>query len=206
MDLLQALADPTRRAILTSLQAAGRALTVDEVAAIQGVHRTVAFEHLEVLAGLGLLERDARTGFRGRPARLYRAPAAAVEISYPARQYRLLALVLADALAEQTEPSRAGEAFGRRLAAGSRDQGEAIAALEQLGSRYELRGEEIHAGNCIFREACDSAREIVCGVHAGLLQGALAAAGLDRQVIPKGPEPGRGCAYHVQQAANPAEV
>ena len=65
-DLLQALADSTRRQILTSLQARREAVTVDEVAAAQGIHRTVAFEHLELLARLGLLVRDSRAGFRGR--------------------------------------------------------------------------------------------------------------------------------------------
>jgi predicted ArsR family transcriptional regulator len=53
-ELLRALADSTRRRILTSLQGRTEAVTVDEVAAAQGIHRTVAFEHLELLARLGL--------------------------------------------------------------------------------------------------------------------------------------------------------
>jgi predicted transcriptional regulator len=55
VDLLQALADATRRRILTSLQRRTEALTVDEVSAEHGIHRSVAFEHLELLARLGLL-------------------------------------------------------------------------------------------------------------------------------------------------------
>src|SRR2546430_9962183 len=97
-ELIRALADPTRRRILTSVQGRPEAVTVDEVAAAQGVHRTVAFEHLELLARLGLLVRDSRAGFRGRPARTYRFAGEAAEVSYPPRQHRLLAGLLAAAI------------------------------------------------------------------------------------------------------------
>ncbi|MBO0708082.1 MAG: helix-turn-helix domain-containing protein [Candidatus Dormibacteraeota bacterium] len=200
MDLLQALADPTRRRILNSLQAAGSPATVDEIAAAQGIHRTVAFDHLEVLAGQGLLVRGSRTGLRGRPARTYRSSGEAVEVSYPRRQHRLLAGLLAGAVARGTEPRRAGETLGRDLAAGSSGEAGALTRLEPLGARYAVVGGEIHARNCIFREACDAAREVVCGVQAGVLQGALAAAGVDREVTPRGPEAGGGCRYEVRGA------
>lgn len=199
MDLLRALADPTRRRILNALQGHPEALTVDQVAAAQGIHRTVAFEHLEVLAGLGLLERASRTGLRGRPARTYTASCEAAEISWPPRQHRLLARLLAGAIAAGTDPRLAAEAHGREVAAGSRSEAEAIAQLEPLGAGYELTtSNEIRARNCIFREACGSARKVVCGVQAGLLQGALTAAGVKREVRPHGPELGGGCRYQVR--------
>jgi predicted ArsR family transcriptional regulator len=197
-DLLRALADPTRRRILTSLHARPEAVTVDEVAAAQGLHRTVAFEHLELLARLGLLVRDSRAGFRGRPARTYRFAGEAAEVSYPPRQHRLLAGLLAEAIAGGTEPKRLGEAYGRQLVLGSRRESEAIARLEPLGAGYEMIGNHIQARNCVFHEACASAREVVCGVQAGLLQGALAAAGSDRYVVPQGPDHGGGCGFEVR--------
>jgi predicted ArsR family transcriptional regulator len=196
-DLLQALADPTRRRILALLQARAEAVTVDEVAATQGIHRSVAFEHLELLAGLGLLLKGSRAGFRGRPARTYRLGGEAAEVSYPQRQHRLLAGLLAGAIAGGTEPERAGERHGRRLAAGSRNEAEAIARLEELGGQYEVTGNRIKARNCVFREACDSAREVVCGVQAGLLRGALAASGSNRDVAPRGPDAGGGCQFEL---------
>jgi predicted ArsR family transcriptional regulator len=197
VDLLQALADPTRRRILTSLQSRTDAVTVDEVSAEQAIHRSVAFEHLELLARLGLLVPGSRTGFRGRPARTYRAVGEAAEISYPPRQHRLLAGLLAAAIRGGIEPMRAGESYGRRLAAGSGSEVEAMARLEALGARYELTGSRIQASNCVFREACDSAREVVCGVQAGLLKGALAAAGVDRDVTPRGPDAVGGCGFEA---------
>jgi predicted ArsR family transcriptional regulator len=196
-DLLRALADPTRRRILSSLQARPEAVTVDGVAAAHGIHRTVAFDHLELLARLGLLVRDSRAGFRGRPARTYRFAGEAAEVSYPPRQHRLLAGLLAGAIASGTEPKRMGEAYGRCLAVDSRSKIEAMARLEALGGQYELTGNQIQARNCVFREACDSAREVVCGVQAGILQGALAAAGSNRDVAPQGPDASGGCSFEA---------
>jgi predicted ArsR family transcriptional regulator len=197
-DLLQALADPTRRRILASIQARGEAVTVDEIAGAQGIHRTVAFEHLERLASLGLLVRDSRAGFRGRPARTYHFAGEAAEVSYPRRQHRLLASLLAEAIAKGTGPKQLAEAYGRQLAAGSRRESEAIARLEPLGAAYQVDGNHIQACNCVFQEACASAREVVCGVQAGLLQGALAAAGSIREVVPRGPDGGGGCRFEVR--------
>jgi predicted ArsR family transcriptional regulator len=197
-DVLRALADSTRRRILTSLQARPEAVTVDEVAEAQGVHRTVAFEHLELLARLGLLVRGSRSGFPGRPARTYRFAGEAAEVSYPPRQHRLLAGLLAEAIAGKTEPKRLGEAYGRHLALGTRSESEAIARLEPLGADYQVGGNHIQARNCIFQEACVWAREVVCGVQAGLLQGALAAAGSNRDVVPQGPDGGGGCDFELR--------
>lgn len=197
-DLLQALSDPTRRRILDLLQDRATAVTVDEVAAAQGIHRSVAFDHLELLAGVGLLVRDSRAGFRGRPARTYRSSGEAAEVSYPPRQHRLLAGLLAAAIAGGMEPTLAGEGYGRRLAAGSRTEAEAIARLEVLGGQYEVAGNLIKAHNCVFLEACNSARGVVCEVQAGLLQGALAASGSNRSVAPQGPDAGGGCGFEVR--------
>jgi predicted ArsR family transcriptional regulator len=196
--MLRALADSTRRQILTSLQARRVAVTVDEVAAAQGIHRSVAFEQLELLARLGLLLRDSRVGFRGRPARTYRFAGEAAEISYPPRQHRLLAGLLAKAIAGGIEPKRLGETYGRQLALGTRRDSEAIARLRLLGADYQVVGRHIQARNCVFQEACASAREVVCGVQAGLLQGALAATGSNPDVVPQGPDDGGGCSFEVR--------
>mgnify|MGYP001791780485 CR=1 FL=1 len=101
---LRALSDPTRRRILAWLQARAHSeLLVDEVAVAQGIHRTVAFTHLEVLAEAGLLERGARGGRAGRPARTYCSTGLAAEISQPSRQHRVLATLLAAAVSEAGE-------------------------------------------------------------------------------------------------------
>lgn len=48
-----------------------------------------------------------------------------------------------------------------------------------------------------IQKACPPAREVVCRAEAGLLQGALAAAGSNRVVVPQGPNGGGGCNFEV---------
>jgi DNA-binding transcriptional ArsR family regulator len=68
-----ALADPTRRAILTRL-AAGEA-SVNEIAAPFEMSQPAVSRHLKVLERAGLIERDVDK--QRRPARLKAAPMAA---------------------------------------------------------------------------------------------------------------------------------
>jgi predicted ArsR family transcriptional regulator len=178
-------------------------MTVDEVAATHHIHRTVAFEHLELLAGVGLVVRGSRRGHRGRPARTYRFGGAAAEVSHPLRQHRTLAILLAGALAARgragrDHAKRAGVAYGRALAAGSRSKAEAMAGLEVLGARYETAHDHIHARNCVFREACLLEHEVVCSLQAGILEGALGVAGGERDVAADGPDGSGGCTFRIE--------
>ena len=129
--------------------------------------------------------------------------AAAAEASHPPRQHRTLAILLAGALAARggagrEQAKQAGAAYGRALAAGSRSEAEAMARLEVLGAWYETAPDHIHARNCVFREACLSEREVVCGLQAGILEGALAAAGLERTLVTAGPDAGGGCTFRIE--------
>src|SRR5919199_1173295 len=107
--VVSALADPTRRRVLLGFYADGRPRTVDEVAADVGVHRTVAFGHLERLAALGLLASEPRRGFRGKPAKLYRLGDGPLEGNPPPRRHTDLAALLATAVGRL---GRRGEAGG----------------------------------------------------------------------------------------------
>src|SRR5207249_8870411 len=157
----------------------------------QGIHRSVAFSQLERLADAALLVRADRGGRRGRPARVYKYAGAAAEASHPPRRHRLLAELLAIGLAEEGRSGRhvarrqgleAGRRIGSAGAAGPQD----LAALDALGGDYRLEDEVVVAENCVFREACSAASEVVCETHAGLIGGVLAAVGSQRRVIPLG--------------------
>lgn len=208
---LKAFGDPTRRRIFGFLQSQPESpQTVDEVATAQGLHRTVAFGHLELLAQLEFLTRGVRPGLRGRPARTYRVVGPAGEVSNPPRQHRLLATLLAGVLARGNgsgiaDAKLAGEAYGRQLAAGSSTDAQVLARLGALDAHYETTGDRVYARNCIFREACSSAPKVVCGLQAGILEGALRVAGPDRIVVPEGPDFSGGCAYRIQAGSLPAE-
>jgi predicted ArsR family transcriptional regulator len=201
--LVTALQDPTRRRIFLSLVRDGGSRTIDDLAELVGVHRTVAFTHLERLADLGYLEKSQRRGRLGKPASLYSAKPAVLSFTYPPRQFVALAAILAAGVrsvggaapaAAKAAGMRFGEDAGR---AGARSVEEALAPLASLGADYSVGDERILAGNCIFLEACDQAREVICSAQAGILEGVLGAAGIEATVVPEGPLPTRGCSYRL---------
>jgi predicted ArsR family transcriptional regulator len=208
--LVAALQDSTRRRILLALVHDGRPHTIDEVSELVDVHRTVAFTHLERLAGLGYVEKSQRRGRLGKPASLYAARVDMVSITYPARHFVTLATILASSLSALGDGApaatkAAGARFAEHMAlpaAGS--VAAALLPLQWFGAGYRVDGDRIVAANCIFHEACDQARAAVCGAQAGILEGALHAAGIEVTVEPEGPLATRGCGYVVAHSKSAA--
>ncbi len=186
--LAEAVGERTRRRILLAFYDEPAPRTVDEVASGAGVHRTVAFNHLERLVALGYLVSDLRRGLPGKPAKLYRAEGR-LEITHPQRRFAELAPLLAGALEElgAAGPAAAREA-GRRFGGG-------LESIDELGADYVVEGDMITANNCVFREACDRAREVVCSLHAGLLEVALQ----HPHVEPAGPLGTSGCRFLIKE-------
>ena len=202
--LATALQDPTRRRILLDLVSHGESRTIDDVARLVRVHRTVVFTHLERLTDLGYLEKTQRRGRLGKPASLYSAKPSVLSMTYPARQFVALATILAAWFADLGPDARgaakaAGRSFGEDVAASPqvRSVAEALSALDALGADYTMQGDQILAGNCVFLEACRDAREVVCNVQAGILEGALCRGGIAATIEPRGPIPGNGCSYQL---------
>jgi len=191
--LVSALQDPTRRGILLAFYADPRPRTVDDIARVAGVHRTVAFGHLERLVSLGFLGTSHRRGLPGKPAKLYRLVAGPLELHHPARQFATLAGLLAESLQGFGPPGvaaarEAGRQQGAALTSPPANGGtecaisDALVPLMLLGGEYEVAGDRVLANNCIFQEACSRAPEVVCHLHAGMIEGVLEAAGTPRSV------------------------
>lgn len=166
---LGALRDFTRRDILLRFYTDRKPRSVDDVARAAGIHRSVAFDHLERLVALGYLEAERRRGFPGKPAKIYRLTAGPVQISHPIRRYD----VLAEALARSTVDMRAaGRSLGARLARPR--TASTTAALEpmvEMGAAYEVqRNGVIACTNCLFAEVCRRVPAI-CEFHAGVIEG-----------------------------------
>jgi predicted ArsR family transcriptional regulator len=189
---LGALRDFTRRDILLRFYSDPRPRSVDDVARSSGVHRSVAFDHLERLVALGYLDVERRRGLPGKPAKIYRLAAGPVQISHPMRRYDLLAEMLAGVL-DVTAITEAGRRFGRGLARPG--VASAVAALEpmtELGAEYETeRTGRIVCHNCLFAEVCRRAPTI-CSFHAGVIEGLT---GLTGEVRALGFHGSGGCAY-----------
>ena len=96
------LADPVRRDLYEYVADAGHEVGRAEAADAIGVARTLAAFHLDKLADAGLLEVEHRrlTGRSGpgagRPAKVYRVAVREHLASVPARDYRALAMLLAE--------------------------------------------------------------------------------------------------------------
>lgn len=169
--------------------------TVDEIAAKQKIHRTVAFDHLEELTAEGVATKvSVKGGGRGRPANGYRYVGRPVELSYPPQRTVLLAEVLARAAATTAE----GKAGAREAA---REAGLSVGSLKRLEADYEVSHDEVHARTCMFDSVCPSSRDVVCEVHAGLIEGALESSGRSYTVSPEGPDGMGGCVYRLDKAA-----
>ena len=198
-----ALRDPTRRSIMLSLLGDRTPRTVDEIAGMAGVHRTVAFGHLERLVDLGFLEKGKRRSGVGKPAALYAPGSSPLLLQYPARQFIVLAGLLASALGSLGDAGiGVARDVGRRFGEGSAPRGrgsvpEALDAIGFLGAEHAADGDEIVAANCVFLEACTESPHVVCALHAGILEGALSNAGISARVEARGPVPPAGCAFRV---------
>jgi predicted ArsR family transcriptional regulator len=180
--------------VLELLQQAGRPVGSAEVAQSTGLHPNTARFHLDGLVASGLVERTVeQRDVRGRPRALYASrPETPVTGQ---RSYRLLAEILTSHLASNSDQpgvaaQRAGEAWGHVLAQQaprSGRPGDAQAtriltdALEEIGFAPEASGRgrsrEVRLHHCPFREAALEHRDIVCGIHLGLMRGVLAELG-----------------------------
>src|SRR5438067_11796846 len=97
---LGALRDFTRRDILLRFYADRKARSVEDVSREPGVHRSLAFEHLERLVALGYLEVAHRRGLLGKPAKIYKLTGGPMQISHPMRRYDIAAESLASSFDE----------------------------------------------------------------------------------------------------------
>jgi predicted ArsR family transcriptional regulator len=212
LDALASLAEPVRLALYRCVAGREHGLGRDEAAAAVGISRKLAAYHLDKLAEAGLLEvrferRSGRSGpGAGRPAKIYLRSARPLEVALPARNYPLIAELLADAVqadpsgAARTALERAARAAGAEstVHAGEdhsrlQDAAGVHAVLARHG--YEPYDDEgvTRLRNCPFQRLAQTHRELVCRANLafveGLVQG-LTARGL-RAVLD--PRPGRCC-------------
>lgn len=182
-----ALGNRSRARVYAALRDAAEPLDSAALAARVGLHPNTVRWHLDHLLDAGLVAATRESTDRpGRPRVVYAAlaePVAAVV----ADDHRLLASALAGALAELTDgPARAvaaGEEWGRFLVErpepGTRTPaGAAVGALTKIlddqGFEPTSDGASVRMHHCPFRELAEKHQAIVCGMHRGLVAGALA--------------------------------
>jgi predicted ArsR family transcriptional regulator len=217
----------SRAALLDLLEAQPAPATVAALARATGLHENTVREHLEALLGDGLVERTrAEANGRGRPAWLYRA----ARDTGPVGEYAGLAAALAAQIQRTSHSPRAdaieaGIAWGRQLAVDSAGENggdsqdhrhsrspadarrRTVALLDGLG--FAPRGDDsaavVRLTRCPLLEAAYRYPDVVCGVHLGIVRGALAEYGGDAERTDLVPfaEPGACLLYLATPADAP---
>jgi predicted ArsR family transcriptional regulator len=180
--------------VLHVLKGAKAPLSIVAIAAQLGVHPNTVRFHLDALLASGQAEMVAPVpGRPGRPAQLFRS-VRRMDAAGP-RRYQLLAEILVHSVAADPEPAAraadAGRAWGRRLAepADPGEDGPADPPADPVARLVSLLGElgfdpdlsdsagrpQIGLRHCPFLELAQSRAQVVCPVHLGLMQGAMAA-------------------------------
>ncbi len=177
----RALAEPRRAAIVEELEQAGEALDATELARRVGRHPNTVRWHLDTLLDAGLIRsHTAPRSTPGRPRVVYElTPGFGQDDAH----HRLLAAALADAVARSENPGaeaeRAGRALGRQLAesdspAGREDPVTALVGiLADHGFEPVASDLDISMHRCPYGELARTSPAVVCGVHRGLVAGAL---------------------------------
>jgi len=191
VDVVAVLADPVRRDLYEYVADAGHEVGRAEAADALGVARTLAAFHLDKLVDAGLLEVAHRrlTGRSGpgagRPAKVYRMAVREHLASVPPRDYRGLAMLLAEAV-EAVGAEEALKAAAQRVPADPREPAEVLA---ERGYRPYRDGGVIRSRNCPFRALSEEFPVLVCAMNHALI-GALLGGGAQVRLDPR---PGECC-------------
>lgn len=188
---------PRRREVFEELRGAAAPLGVAEMAERIGVHPNTVRFHLDALADEGVVEqRVEKPVGRGRPRTVYAARRGMDRGG--TRGYRLLAQILLSRLAsagsdESAAATEAGHEWGRflidpvppfRKPTAEDATARLTALLDDLGFAPAPEGgdgarppEQIRLRHCPFLELAEEYGQLVCPLHLGLMQGALAELG-----------------------------
>jgi predicted ArsR family transcriptional regulator len=186
----KALAADSRLALLDALEQAGGPLDAVEAGRRVGLHRNTARVHLDQLVAVGLVDKqDERRSLPGRPRVLYSRATGASQGAQPDERsdeidYRELARVLAAQLANSADAGRQAELAGRRWARAvvkadlpssspvtSEVAIEAVTeTMDDLGFRPVADECRILLRRCPFGDLAKEQRQVICGVHLGILK------------------------------------
>jgi predicted ArsR family transcriptional regulator len=169
-----------RAAILEALRGSSHGLDTSRLATVVGLHANTVRWHLSKLQAAGLVQSSPeQRQRRGRPAIIFRLTPEGVVAGRD--EYRFLALMLTDALARKATPYETGRCWGRHLHAASPDAS-VVELLDHEGFAAEETADRILMRRCPFYALAGDAPQVICGLHRGVIDGALAASGSGREV------------------------
>jgi len=196
-----------RQAILEALGAVRAGFDANQLAERLDLHPNTVRWHLGLLEDTGLVEATPeRRHKRGRPSLVYRLTGEGVGRGRD--EYRLLATMLTDLVAaDENGEARAYETgirWGRHLQQGEPELS-LVDLLDQEGFEATQRGDRVEMRRCPFYALAEGSPQVICTLHHGVIDGALAETGTDEEVDRLDPfvEPGL-CVAHIRRRPNPA--
>ena len=226
---ISGLDDPLRAAIFDHVDRSNAEVSRDHIAAVLGVTRRVAAFHLDRLAAAGWLDVayrriGGRTGpGAGRSSKLYRRSNRRVEVSIPARNYELMARLLASAVQQPgveaaSALAPAAREFGasiggaaRARAGGNPAEEDVVTALlaELADQGFEPSVDAagvVRLRNCPYHDMAREDTDLVCGMNLALMQGVTRGLGSSQVEATLEPQDGMCCvAFHVAGRHHPEE-
>jgi len=194
-----------RTHIIQVLRDAKDPLSVVEVASTVGVHVNTARFHLEALVDAGLATREAEVRSAPGRRRVLYTGVLPNQTHERAQGYRLLAEILTAAIARHypdvgDRMYAIGQEWGHYLT--SRPEPFAAVDEEEMAARLtdkldalwfapEIRREpvpQLRLHNCPFLETARRSPEVVCQLHAGMINGSLAELRSQRRVLKLAPQ------------------
>jgi predicted ArsR family transcriptional regulator len=212
-----ALVDSSRRALYDHVRQQDHPVSREEAAAALQISRNLAAFHLDKLVEAGLLRAryqppPDRPRGRGRAPKVYEPAGDGLAITIPERRYRLLAEILADAIAAgagdaagaaRHHAREQGQALGARLRDAT-PPGSLAGALAQLGFEPAAEADgTLLLHNCPFHALAARQTELVCGLNHEFLTGLVRGLAVPDVRADLAPRPGACC---VQLAPEPGAV
>ena len=190
------LVDASRRALYDYVRRQDHPVGREEAAEATAMSRGLAAFHLDKLVDAGLLAAryEAPAGQprgRGRAPKVYEALGDGLAVSFPQRQYELIADILAEAVTNDELPAQVAYRRGRDL--GAALQGTNVPdALDHLGFEPHLEGGCVRLRNCPFHALAARHTALVCDLNLRFVTGLLD--GLDEVAEARlAPRPGSCC-------------
>lgn len=191
------LSDPTRYSIYETFLKERKPMTVADIAEIFDIHPNVARLHLTKLSEIDLLiAYYEKSGRGGRPSRVYELSDEVIELTFPHRDYRLLAQMMLETFMGLGKVGKdalfeTGKKYGKQIMeqnfhnTADMSATEKIRVLEEKSAllgmypRFEYNAEKdtiiFTITNCPFKELAKKDTTIVCNMHNHFLKGMLEA-------------------------------
>lgn len=192
-----------REHLLDLLRSSPAPRDIAGLAAELDVHPNTVRFHLDGLLASGLIEQaEGAPTSRGRPPVLFRATRR-MDPDGPTN-YRLLATILTDQLADGRTPAATAAGLGRRWGQQLpvRTVRALVRTLDDLGFAPEpAKRDSVSLRHCPFLDLVtdEKRRTVTCALHLGLMQGALSGSAVTVERLEPFVEPDR-CVAHLAPA------